>query len=127
IHNVSSRVTGDYRALQHEADVIKNYNDSIANAYVLKTGKTREELLSLMDNETWFTAQQAVEHGFADKVMFDDEEAPKLVASITHSAMLPQEVVDKMRNEKAALMSAKGSHDHTHAIIPHNVDFMPYD
>src|SRR5690606_9335634 len=38
IHNVSSRAWGDYRAMEHEAEVLKNFNISIANAYKLKTG-----------------------------------------------------------------------------------------
>jgi ATP-dependent Clp protease protease subunit len=121
IHNVSSMAWGDHRALRHEANVIENYNKSIANAYILKTGKSNEELLALMGDETWFTAQQAVQHGFADKVMFDDEQAPKLVASITHAAMLPQEVVDKMRNERAALFNQQHGGSHAHLMPnPHD-------
>lgn len=101
IHNVSSMAWGDYRALQHEADVIKNYNTSIANAYILKTGLSKDELLELMDDETWLTAQQAVEKKFADEIMFDDGAQPKLVASARVSQMIPLEVIDKMRNELA--------------------------
>jgi ATP-dependent Clp protease protease subunit len=101
IHNVSSMAWGDYRALQHEADVIKNYNTSIANAYILKTGLSKDELLELMADETWLTAQQAVEKKFADEVMFDDGAQPKLVASSRISQLLPLEVIEKVRNELA--------------------------
>ena len=52
IHNVSTWADGDYREMEHTAEVLKNANDTIANAYRIKTGKTQEELLSLMDNET---------------------------------------------------------------------------
>lgn len=96
IHNVSSGVWGDHRAMQKESEVLKNYNKSIANAYQLKTGLEQSELLAMMNKETWFTAQQAKEQGFADAVMFDDAQAPKLVASISNG-MIPQAVVDKMR------------------------------
>ena len=95
IHNVTSSAAGDYRDLQHEADVIKNYNKSIANAYILKTGLSQTELLDLMDKETWLTAQQAKEKGFADEVMFD--EGNQLVATWNNTAMLPQAVIDKVR------------------------------
>jgi len=97
IHNVSSIAVGDYRDLQHEADVIKNYNKSIANAYMLKTGLKMDELLELMDKETWFTAQQAKEYGFVDEIMFDV--GNKLAASITldNNMLLPQAVINKMR------------------------------
>ena len=96
IHNVSSIAKGDYRALQHEADVLKNYNISIANAYMLKTGMAQQELLELMNKETWLNAQQAKEYGFADEIMFD--EFNQLVASSTNSMVLPPEVINKIRN-----------------------------
>lgn len=96
IHNVSSIVAGDYRDLQHEAKVIENYNKSIANAYVLKTGIEQKELLDLMDQETWLNAQQAKEMGFVDSVMFN--ESMQLVASASNSIILPNEVINKIRN-----------------------------
>lgn len=97
IHNVWSRAGGDYRDMEHMAGVLKGANQTIANAYKMKTGKTDEELLSLMDEETWFTPQDALSNGFIDEVMFD--EAPKLAAS-TQSNMLPVEIINKLRNMK---------------------------
>lgn len=95
IHNVSEMAKGDYRVFEHEAEVLKNYNVSIANAYRLKTGMEMKELLSLMNKETWFNAQQAVQYKFADEIMFDNE--AKLVASAFTATMLPQEVINKMK------------------------------
>ncbi len=95
VHNVSSWVQGDYRDMEHEAKVIKNYNISIANAYLLKTGMKQEELLALMNEETWLNAQQALEQKFVDEIMFD--EGMQLSASI-NTFMLPKEVIDKVRN-----------------------------
>lgn len=99
IHNVSSMAWGDHRALQHEAEVLKNWNTSIANAYILKSGITQDELLEMMNEETWLNAQQAKEKGFVDEIMFDDQSAPKLVASYGGSQLLPMEVVAKVKNE----------------------------
>lgn len=101
IHNVSSVAQGDYRAMKHESEVLKNYNKSIANAYMLKTGLSQEELLNLMDKETWLNAQQAKEKGFVDEIMFD--EGNRLVASV-QVGVLPQNVINKMRNMKNELM-----------------------
>ena len=33
-----------------------------------------------MDKETWLTAEEAVENGFADEIMFENTERPLLVA-----------------------------------------------
>ena len=95
IHNASSRAEGDYRDMEHTADVLKNADNTIANAYRIKTGKTQEELLALMDKETWMTAQKAKELGFIDEVMFEDIQ---LAASTSYSGLLPPEVINKMRN-----------------------------
>ncbi|AKL95007.1 phage protein [Clostridium aceticum] len=95
IHNVSSRAWGDYRDMQQQSEVLKNYNTSIANAYRLKTNMDENQLLELMNKETWLNAQQAKELGFADEIMFDD--ANQLVAGI-NTSVLPQEVVNKIRN-----------------------------
>lgn len=95
IHNVSSCAAGDYREMEHTAEILKSANDTIANAYRLKTGKAQEELLRLMDNETWMTAQKAKEHGFIDEIMFEDLQ---LAASTSYSGLLPPEVINKIRN-----------------------------
>ena len=97
IHNVSSCARGDYRDLGHEAEVLKNYNKSIASAYQLKSGMSEEELLQLMDAETWLTAKQALEYKLVDEVLFENDTI-SLVAGINTSRILPQEVIDKIRN-----------------------------
>lgn len=99
MHNVSSSAQGDYRDLQHESDVLKNYNTSIANAYRLKSGMSENELLGLMNKETWLNAQQALEKKLVDEIMFDNDKQLQLTASVSNSAMIPIEVINKVRNE----------------------------
>lgn len=96
IHNVLTYAEGDYRDMEHTAEVLKSANNTIANAYRLKTGKAQEELLSLMNHETWMTAQKAKELGFIDEIMFED--GVQLVASMDYSGLLPPEVINKIRN-----------------------------
>lgn len=74
IHNVSTTARGDYRSMEHVAQVLKNANTTIANAYRLKTKLSEKQLFALMDDETWFTADQALKLGFVDQVMFEDED-----------------------------------------------------
>lgn len=94
IHNVQSGASGDYRVMEHQAEVLKAANQSIANAYIDKTGMSNDELLSLMDKETWLTAQDAVKYGFVDRVMFQDSRIP-LTNSI---GGIPPETIEKIRN-----------------------------
>lgn len=72
VHNVSTSTSGDYRDMDHMSEVLKNANDTIANAYMCKSGMTREQALELMNNETYLTAQKAKELGLIDEIMFED-------------------------------------------------------
>jgi len=49
--------------------VLKQYNTALCTAYCVKTGKKLDDMLKLMDRETWLTAEQAVRMGFVDKIM----------------------------------------------------------
>lgn len=77
IHNARSSADGDYRDMQMEADALKEFNAGIINAYVKKTGKTREEIQDLMDNDTYMSPQTAIEQGFIDGYIFEQPEGSK--------------------------------------------------
>ncbi|PEG97464.1 peptidase [Lactobacillus sp. UMNPBX9] len=74
IHKAWTRVDGNADDLGHEAGVLSGIDKSIASAYELKTGMKQSDLLQMMSNETWLTAQDAVDKGFADEIMFVNEE-----------------------------------------------------
>ena len=75
VHNVSmSGASGDYHAMQKNAEILKQMNTALAAAFTAKTGKPEEEVLKIMDRETWLTANQAVEMGFADEMIVNSVE-----------------------------------------------------
>ena len=93
IHNVQSMAEGDYRDMQMEADALREFNAGIINAYVRKTGKSREEIQKLMDNDSYMSPKTAIEQGFIDGYMFGDPNvtgddagvlAEKIVAADVH-------------------------------------------
>lgn len=99
IHNVSTITAGDHADHDKMSEVLSSHDQSIASAYKLKTNKDLVDILNLMTEETWFSAEDAVENGFADEVMFQDkQETPQLVASM--SPVFPQSVMDKLRAVK---------------------------
>ncbi|HFU4218372.1 TPA: head maturation protease, ClpP-related [Streptococcus suis] len=86
-----SWVSGNSDDLDKASNALKASDQGIINAYVAKTGKSEDEIMELMRNETYMPAQKAVELGFADEVMtFDELDA---VACI-ENGMLPQAVID---------------------------------
>jgi ATP-dependent protease ClpP protease subunit len=66
IHNASGMAWGDKQTLRDTADVLEKVEGAIVRDYVQKTGKEESEIRALMDAETWFTANEAMEHGFVD-------------------------------------------------------------
>lgn len=68
IHNPYGWANGDAEALRKTADVMDKITDSIAVSYTARTGKTIDELKTLMNDETWFTAAEALEMGLVDQV-----------------------------------------------------------
>lgn len=98
IHNVACVIGGDYRVMDKTSEILKKFNQSICKSYELKTGLAQEELLKLMDAETWLTAEEAKEKGFVDEIMFQDQGEIKLVAS--NAKMLSETIVSKMQNLK---------------------------
>lgn len=98
IHNAAGGGFGDYRDMDHTSEILKECNKSIANAYALKTNLKENELLDLMNKETYMNAQKAKELGFVDEIMFDTNN--QLTNSTNDSGMLPSDVIEKIRNMK---------------------------
>lgn len=64
IHNPWSGVVGDASDMRKEADVLDKLGGNLAQAYADRTGKSLVEISKMMDDETWLTADEAVEMGF---------------------------------------------------------------
>lgn len=82
IHKAWSGVQGNTDDLAHESAVLESIDKSIVSAYESKTGMAQSDLLQLMANETWMTAQDAVDKGFADEIMFVNDKQPQFTNSI---------------------------------------------
>ena len=77
MHNPSTEVQGDVKDLEKAIDVLDKCKDIIVTAYCRKTGKSAAEISEMMDRETWMTAEEAVEMGFADGILYDDADKPE--------------------------------------------------
>ena len=73
IHNPSTVAVGDAKEMQAAIEMLAETKESILNAYELKTGLDRAVLSDYMDGECWMNAKKAVELGFADKILFEDD------------------------------------------------------
>ncbi len=73
IHNPMTVAIGDSKEMQKAIEMLSEVKESIINAYEVKTQLSRARISHLMDAESWFNAKKAVELGFADKILFDNE------------------------------------------------------
>lgn len=115
IHNVSSATSGDYRDMDKMSEILQTSNSALANAYVQKTNLSKNEVLELMDVETWLDADDAVTYGFADEVLAVNEENTVLVAS--HAPIIPEEVIRKLQNKNEAISPAVNVNVDTEKIV----------
>ncbi len=77
IHNASISASGNRRDMEHTRDMLQNVDQTIANAYRHKSGLGNEELLDMMDKETWLTPEQAKDKGLIDGIMFQSDKGTK--------------------------------------------------
>jgi ATP-dependent Clp protease protease subunit len=72
IHNPATVIFGEASDFQSGIDMLSEVKEGIINAYEKKTALSRNKISKMMDSETWFSAQKAVELGFADKILYEE-------------------------------------------------------
>jgi ATP-dependent Clp protease, protease subunit len=110
IHNVWVVAIGNRNDLRDAADQLETFDDALAGIYAARTGKEKKELAKLMDKETWFSGDGAIEGGFADELLPADQVEEKDKG--THEASMDLRVLDLAlakqgmpRTERRALLN----------------------
>ncbi|KRN46208.1 head maturation protease, ClpP-related [Weissella viridescens] len=112
IHQASLRdVSGNKDDLTHLSNILDKTDQSIVQAYVDRTGLPVDKIVKMMADETFLTAQEAVEYGFADQIMFTGTGTQNKVTNSLETGMFPDDVINKIgtlisvkeqvKNEKA--------------------------
>ncbi len=68
VHNAWGMVIGNRNDFSEAAETFARFDGAIADIYEARTGAKRDEIVRLMDAETFMTPAEAVEQGFADSV-----------------------------------------------------------
>ena len=69
IHNPSTIIWGTAAEMIKTAERMQKMENEQHAMFARKCGKDEEQIKQWMDEETWFTAREAVEQGFADELM----------------------------------------------------------
>jgi ATP-dependent Clp protease, protease subunit len=71
IHKAWSIAMGNSDDLMESAALLEKIDSTLVDTYATRTGQKPEQVAQWMADETWFTAAEAIEHGFADKLADD--------------------------------------------------------
>lgn len=80
IHRAWGVAIGNEDDMTRTADLLRSVSGSLAETYVARTGNDRAKVDAWMRDETWFTAAEAKEAGFADVV----DEPVRAAAAVVH-------------------------------------------
>lgn len=115
IHNPwTGPLWGNAKDLRKQADILDVISEGLINAYERRTGKSRDELMQLLDGETYMSAQTCIDEGFADGMMW---EAPQKPAD--SAARQPTAKMQARNHDRQAVMAMLREHG---AAIPKEQD-----
>lgn len=102
-HNAWMLAVGNADQLRKQADDLDAFNDRIINIYQKVTGKSREQVKALMDEEKWIDADNAKDFGFVTETF----EPVKAAACIDFNAInasklpkVPENIIKKINAMK---------------------------
>lgn len=112
---------GNAEEMRKTADTLEKTGDSIVDIYSERTGISSDDIKNIMNDETWLSAEEAVEQGWATKL--DKKEAvmnsvpkeilgrfsnvPKNVLARVEKKTLSQDRLDLIEREKQTLKLLK--------------------
>jgi len=100
IHNPWTVTAGNVADLREVADRLDKINETIKSTYLSKAKINEAKLTELMDAETWLSAREAVDYGFADEI----EDAKDYAASLNSRFLnfyknMPLDLQKKAKNK----------------------------
>jgi ATP-dependent Clp protease protease subunit len=90
VHNPSMFAWGNPADLRKQADDLDHIGASMKQTYLNRAGDKLDEqtITELMDNETWLSAQEAVDYGLADEI----------ISPVNAAASISNKWADRYRN-----------------------------
>lgn len=108
VHKPMTFAWGNANDLRKEADALDKVEQGMIEAYMSHVKITEDKLKELLDAETWLTAKEAVEYGFADELIEEKNVAacidPEIMATFKNvPEQLQQSGIDPHQKERELL------------------------
>jgi ATP-dependent protease ClpP protease subunit len=94
IHDPSGMVAGTSEEMRKMADALDQHAEVLAGIYSKVTGRPASQIRAAMKEETWFTAQEAIQFGLADKMT----EEQMAIAACWHPRAVTKTAPETVRN-----------------------------
>jgi ATP-dependent Clp protease protease subunit len=105
IHNAWTIASGDSEDFKKMAEDLAKINEPIIQSYCDATGLPVSKIQKMMNEETWLTAEEAFEMGFATKIQEESAKA-SLESSILFGLVEKLKNVEKQLNPKQEPINA---------------------
>jgi ATP-dependent Clp endopeptidase proteolytic subunit ClpP len=96
VHNPWSVAMGEASDMRKSADVLDKRRDQLLAVYRSKTGMDDEDLIALLDSETWMSAEEALAWGFIDGIVVseppEDVDALMSRVSVAQGLKVPERI-----------------------------------
>lgn len=96
IHDASAGVMGNAAEMAKAAAELEKFSDNIAQVYAGRAGGTAEQWRAAMREETWYTADEAVDAGLADTIGTGAAAMPGEL-DLSAFASVPERVMARLR------------------------------
>lgn len=126
IHKPWSMALGTADDFRSEADLLDKIEGTAVGVYAKRSGMSNEEITGLLAAETWYTADEAKEAGFIDKISGSDKESRSSKFDLSVFANAPEagdpdrEIT--IREAETALRDAGMSREQAKAVVARGYD-----
>ncbi|MGE0845829.1 MAG: head maturation protease, ClpP-related [Flavobacteriaceae bacterium] len=123
VHNAWGLVIGNRHDLAGVAGTLEKIDGAIADIYEARSGLPRKDIAALMDAETYLTAKEAVDKGFADEATAKKAEGkkaetrPEIHARRRLEAVLAQTGMPRSERRRLIKDAATGMQDAAGSVM----------
>lgn len=105
IHRAWGLAIGNANDMRKLADTLEKVDSTIIGTYVARTGGEEAEITRMTDEETWLTAEEAVELGFADRAAEPVEMAALAKFDLSNFKRVPEKLAEAAKAPAASAAS----------------------
>ena len=107
VHEASTIAWGNKSDIQKVLNSLDTIDDSLVSIYAERTGADKETINSWIEEETWFTADEAIEVGLADSKREKEKEVENKATVNIDAEKIAEMVMNQFEQKYAAMLQPK--------------------